>query len=84
MDIIWCGDHKDNCSARFINDRVHTNIQNDGTLSEIPRIHGGMTSAKELRPIANAARHGSLDRTHMAKPMSQDACLERDGLRHST
>jgi nitrite reductase (NADH) large subunit len=41
--------------ARFINDRVHANIQNDGTFSVIPRIRGGVVTADQLRRIADAA-----------------------------
>lgn len=55
MDMLWCGDHDEDRSARFINDRVHANIQKDGTFSVVPRIRGGVTSAKELRRIADAA-----------------------------
>jgi nitrite reductase (NADH) large subunit len=31
VDVVWCGDHREDRSARFINDRVHANIQKDGT-----------------------------------------------------
>jgi nitrite reductase (NADH) large subunit len=55
MDMLWCGDHQEDRSARFINDRVHANIQKDGTFSVIPRIRGGVTSAAELRRIADVA-----------------------------
>jgi len=55
MDMLWCGDHDEDRSARFINDRVHANIQKDGTFSVIPRIRGGVTSAAELRKIADVA-----------------------------
>ena len=55
VDVVWCGDHEEDRSARFINDRVHANIQNDGTFSVIPRMRGGVTSPDELRRIANAA-----------------------------
>ena len=41
--------------ARFINDRVHANIQRDGTFSVVPRIYGGVTSPGELRRIADVA-----------------------------
>jgi nitrite reductase (NADH) large subunit len=34
---------------------VHANIQKDGTFSVIPRIRGGVTSAAELRRIADVA-----------------------------
>jgi nitrite reductase (NADH) large subunit len=55
LDMLWCGDHAEDRSARFINDRVHANIQKDGTFSVIPRIRGGVTSAAELRRIADVA-----------------------------
>jgi nitrite reductase (NADH) large subunit len=55
LDMLWCGDHDEDRSARFINDRVHANIQKDGTFSVIPRIRGGVTSAADLRRIADVA-----------------------------
>jgi nitrite reductase (NADH) large subunit len=55
LDMLWCGDHDEDRSARYINDRVHANIQNDGTFSVIPRIRGGVTSPDELRRIADVA-----------------------------
>jgi nitrite reductase (NADH) large subunit len=55
MDVVWCGGHDEDRSARFINDRVHANIQKDGTFSVVPRIRGGVTSPEELRRIANVA-----------------------------
>jgi len=55
LDMLWCGDHDEDRSARFINDRVHANIQKDGTFSVIPRIRGGVTSPDELRRIAAVA-----------------------------
>jgi nitrite reductase [NAD(P)H] large subunit len=55
LDMIWCGDHDEDRSARFINDRVHANIQRDGTFSVVPRIRGGVTSPAELRRIADVA-----------------------------
>jgi len=52
---IWREQYEDERDARFINDRVHANIQNDGTFSVVPRIYGGVTSAQELRRIADVA-----------------------------
>jgi nitrite reductase (NADH) large subunit len=54
-----CGNrHREERHARFINDRVHANIQRDGTFSVVPRIRGGVTSPGELRRIADVAeRH---------------------------
>ena len=55
LDMLWCGDHEEDRSARFINDRVHANIQKDGTFSVVPRIRGGVTTPAELRRIADVA-----------------------------
>jgi nitrite reductase (NADH) large subunit len=55
LDMLWCGDHEEDRSARYINDRVHANIQKDGTFSVVPRMRGGVTSAEELRRIADVA-----------------------------
>ena len=50
--------HEEERHARYINDRVHANIQNDGTFSVVPRIRGGVTTPEELRRIADVAeRH---------------------------
>lgn len=55
LDEANCGDYLDDRSARFINDRVHANIQRDGTFSVVPRMRGGVTSPDELRKIADVA-----------------------------
>lgn len=55
VDMLWCGDHEEDRSARFINDRVHANIQKDGTFSVVPRMRGGVTTPDELRRIADVA-----------------------------
>ncbi len=49
----WPGDYVDDNQSRYINERVHANIQKDGTYSVVPRMWGGMTSADELRAIAD-------------------------------
>lgn len=49
----WPGEYADDYQSRFINERVHANIQKDGTYSVVPRMWGGITSAKELRAIAD-------------------------------
>ncbi|MCW3012121.1 MAG: Nitrite reductase large subunit [Solirubrobacterales bacterium] len=41
--------------AKFINDRVHANIQSDGTFSVVPRLRGGVVTADELRRFADVA-----------------------------
>ncbi|HYP07714.1 MAG TPA: nitrite reductase large subunit NirB [Bryobacteraceae bacterium] len=55
VDVLWCGEHDEDRSARFINDRVHANIQKDGTFSVVPRIRGGVTTPAELKKIAEVA-----------------------------
>ncbi|HEX2087493.1 MAG TPA: nitrite reductase large subunit NirB [Solirubrobacteraceae bacterium] len=47
--------HREERHARFINDRVHANIQRDGTFSVVPRMRGGVTTPDELRRIADVA-----------------------------
>jgi nitrite reductase (NADH) large subunit len=49
----WPGAYTDDAQSRFVNERVHANIQRDGTYSVIPRMWGGMTSSTELRAIAD-------------------------------
>jgi nitrite reductase (NADH) large subunit len=49
----WPGAYRDDKQSRFINERVHANIQKDGTFSVVPRMWGGVTSADELRAIAD-------------------------------
>ncbi|MDC7700397.1 nitrite reductase large subunit NirB [Vogesella indigofera] len=51
----WPGEAKDDPQSRFINERVHANIQKDGTYSVIPRMWGGVTNPSELRRIADVA-----------------------------
>ena len=55
VDEVHCGEHKEERSARYINDRVHANIERDGTFSVVPRMRGGVTSPQELRKIADVA-----------------------------
>ncbi len=58
LKTIWGKGYEDERDARFINDRVHANIQRDGTFSVVPRMYGGVTSAAELKRIAEVAeRH---------------------------
>ncbi|MEA2189727.1 MAG: nitrite reductase large subunit [Solirubrobacteraceae bacterium] len=47
--------HREERDARFINDRVHANIQRDGTFSVVPRMYGGVCTPDELRRIADVA-----------------------------
>jgi nitrite reductase (NADH) large subunit len=55
LKTLWPDEYEDERDARFINDRVHANIQKDGTFSVVPRIYGGVTTADELMRIAQVA-----------------------------
>ncbi|MBU0864937.1 MAG: nitrite reductase large subunit NirB [Alphaproteobacteria bacterium] len=47
------GEYVDDQQSRFVNERMHANIQKDGTYSVVPRMWGGLTSPRELRAIAD-------------------------------
>lgn len=49
----WPGEYADDSQSRFVNERVHANIQKDGTYSVVPRMWGGVTNARELRALAD-------------------------------
>ncbi|MFL5337619.1 MAG: nitrite reductase large subunit NirB, partial [Geminicoccaceae bacterium] len=55
LNIIWADEYEDERDARFINDRVHGNIQKDGTFSVIPEMPGGICTPAELMRIAEVA-----------------------------
>ncbi|MFC3173521.1 nitrite reductase large subunit NirB [Novosphingobium bradum] len=49
----WPGEYEDEQHSRFVNERMHANIQKDGTYSVVPRMWGGLTNPTELRAIAD-------------------------------
>ncbi len=51
----WPSEHEEDPQSRFVNERMHANIQKDGTYSVVPRMWGGVTTPNELRAIADAA-----------------------------
>ncbi len=51
----WPRAYRDDPQSRFVNERLHANIQKNGTYSVIPRIHGGVTTPAQLRRIAEVA-----------------------------
>ncbi|WP_369137922.1 nitrite reductase large subunit NirB [Modestobacter versicolor] len=55
LRMIWGADVVEENDAKFINDRVHANIQRDGTFSVVPQIKGGVTTPAQLRTIADVA-----------------------------
>ncbi|MFJ7993409.1 nitrite reductase large subunit NirB [Peribacillus frigoritolerans] len=48
-------DYEDEKESRYVNERLHANIQKDGTFSVVPRMYGGVTNPDQLRKIANVA-----------------------------
>ncbi|MGH3787920.1 MAG: nitrite reductase large subunit NirB [Pseudonocardiaceae bacterium] len=55
LKMMWGEQYIDERGARFINDRVHANIQRDGTFSVVPQVLGGVTTPAQLRRIADVA-----------------------------
>lgn len=53
---IWGTEYIDERDSRFVNDRVHANIQKDGTFSVVPRVYGGVTTADDLIRIGEVAK----------------------------
>jgi nitrite reductase (NADH) large subunit len=53
--MMWGDEFVDERDSRFINDRVHANIQRDGTFSVVPQLNGGVTTSDQLRKIAEVA-----------------------------
>ena len=53
---LWNDEYEDERDARFINDRVHANIQKDGTFSVVPEMPGGITTPDALIRIAEVAK----------------------------
>ncbi len=52
---LWNDEYEDERDARFINDRVHANIQKDATFSVVPEMPGGVTTPADLMRIAEVA-----------------------------
>ena len=55
LEMMWADEFVDEQDARYINDRVHANIQRDGTFSVVPQMKGGVTNPWQLRRIADVA-----------------------------
>ena len=56
LKTLWGAEYEDERDARFINDRVHANIQKDGTFSVIPQHLRRRDHADELRRIARGGQ----------------------------
>ncbi|WP_342043587.1 nitrite reductase large subunit NirB [Bacillus sp. OTU2372] len=55
LGMIYPTEYQDEKEARFVNERLHANIQKDGTYSVVPRMYGGVTTSNDLRKIADVA-----------------------------
>jgi nitrite reductase (NADH) large subunit len=55
LSTIWAEEYEHERDARFINERVHANIQKDATFSVVPQMPGGVTNPAQLRRIADVA-----------------------------
>ena len=56
IGMIWPEDSEDDRTSRIANEKMHANIQKDGTFSVIPRIYGGETTPDDLMKIATVAK----------------------------
>ncbi|GGJ61855.1 nitrite reductase (NADH) large subunit [Anoxybacillus voinovskiensis] len=48
-------EYRDDRDSRLVNEKMHANIQKDGTYSVVPRMYGGVTTPEDLRRIADVA-----------------------------
>lgn len=55
LSMVWPGEAEDDQTSRLVNERLHANVQRDGTFSVVPRMWGGATTPEELKRIADAA-----------------------------
>lgn len=55
LNVAFPKEHADERTARFVNERMHGNIQKNGSYSVIPRMRGGVTTPQQLAKIAAVA-----------------------------
>ncbi|RXI96364.1 NAD(P)/FAD-dependent oxidoreductase [Anaerobacillus alkaliphilus] len=55
LGMILQDQYTDDRDSRLVNEKMHANIQKNGTYSVIPRMYGGVTTAKDLMKIAEVA-----------------------------
>lgn len=55
LNVTFPQEHQDEKESRFVNERMHGNIQKDGRFSVIPRMRGGQTTPQQLLKIAQVA-----------------------------
>lgn len=55
LGMIYPLDYEDENESRYVNERLHANIQKDGSFGVVPRMYGGVTNSDQLRKIADVA-----------------------------
>ena len=55
LGMIYMDQYKDDRDSRLVNEKMHANIQKDGSYTVIPRMYGGVTTAQDLKTIAEVA-----------------------------
>ncbi|KGR77440.1 nitrite reductase large subunit NirB [Ureibacillus sinduriensis] len=55
LGMIHPTEYEDENESRYVNERLHANIQKDGSFGVVPRMYGGVTSSAQLRKIADVA-----------------------------
>ncbi|MDP4106221.1 MAG: nitrite reductase large subunit NirB [Bacillota bacterium] len=55
LGMIHMDEYKDDRDSRLVNEKMHANIQKDGTYTVIPRMYGGVTTAQDLKTIGEVA-----------------------------
>ncbi len=55
LGMIHMDQYKDDRDSRLVNEKMHANIQKDGTYSVVPRMYGGVTTVADLKKIAEVA-----------------------------
>ncbi|MED3622670.1 nitrite reductase large subunit NirB [Neobacillus thermocopriae] len=55
LGMIYMDHGMDDRDSRLVNEKMHANVQKDGTYSVVPRMYGGVTTAKDLKKIAEVA-----------------------------
>jgi nitrite reductase (NADH) large subunit len=55
LGMIYMDEYQDDRDSRLVNEKMHANIQKDGTYTVIPRMYGGVTTAQDLKTIGEVA-----------------------------
>lgn len=55
LGMVHMDEYNDDRDSRLVNEKMHANIQKDGTYSVVPRMYGGVTTAADLKKIAEVA-----------------------------